>query len=128
MSFRAEVYKAAALEHAEDARVLFSARRYALAHYVAGLSVECLFLAYKARLDPHASLRRDHNLRELAREGGIYSLVPSSQQAQIGSALGVVLLRWRNNHRYRSEEALRRFLKESGLDRRVKGDYLLTRA
>jgi hypothetical protein len=32
--------------------------------------------------------------------------------------------RWSNKHRYRSEAALRAFLKRGGFDRRIRGDYL----
>jgi len=116
MNFTADVYRTAAEEHVNAARQLYTMERYVLAHYVAGLAVECLFRAYKSRRNPAAPFDEHHGLHELAEAGRFYDLVPE-KLAEIRAALGDVVTRWLNNHRYRSEGALRAFLKEKKLDR-----------
>lgn len=93
-----------------------------MAHYVAGLSVECLFRAYR-RLETDEFDER-HELRDLVRT--FYRRLESEQLNRqiVGEALGTVVARWLNNHRYRSEDELRKFLKRRLLDRRIKGDFL----
>jgi len=122
MSFNAYDYLSAAREHVHGARELYSMRRYVLAHYVAGLAVECLFRAYRLRID--ATFDERHDLRLLEKASGFSDIVPGSQRKIISAALGDVIARWQNDHRYRSEESLRRFLKERKLSLKVKGDFV----
>ena len=122
MSFNAEDYLCAAKEHVHGARELYSMRRYVLAHYVAGLAVECLFRAYRRRIDKTFDER--HDLRLLEKVCGFSDIVPDGQRKIISAALGDVVARWRNDHRYRSEESLRRFLKEKRLSLKIQGDFV----
>jgi hypothetical protein len=122
MSFNAEDYLGAAREHADRARKLYSMDWYVLAHYVAGLSVECLLRAYRCRITTIFDER--HDLWALAKTSGFLNIVPDNQRPTINAALGEVVSRWQNDHRYRSEESLRRFLKEKKLYLRIKGDFV----
>ena len=74
------------------------------------------------RIDPAFSSR--HNLYELWTESGIGAVVPMKYAGRYGTVLADVATRWSNSHRYRSENALRAFLKRGKLDRGIKGDFL----
>ena len=64
MTFGASDYKIAAEEHVSAARELYVRQRYVLAHYVAGLAVECMLRAYRGRIDPVFYGRHDLYLLE----------------------------------------------------------------
>jgi len=106
--FRAETYYGAAREHITVAVELHESQRFGLAHYVAGLAVECMLRAFKSRLDPVLDER--HDLYQLARSGRFLDGVPQDRLPRIAAELGVIVTRWDNGHRYRSESALRKFL------------------
>ncbi len=106
--FRAEVYRQAALEHVTVARELHESGRFALAHYVSGLAVECMLRAFKSRRDPILDER--HDLNQLARRGGFLDAASEAHRPILAARLGEVVTRWDNGHRYRSESALRKFL------------------
>jgi hypothetical protein len=122
VEFTAKVYRKAAVERAGSLRRLYDNREYVLAIYVAGVAVECMFRAYRAKVDPEFSSR--HDLSELARESQIADHVPNALAARYAADLAVVAWRWSNSHRYRSDAAVRKFLKRAGLDRGIKGDAL----
>ena len=109
----AEVYKEAAKEHKTLAAELHNSGRYVMAHYVAGLAVECILRAYQYRINPVFSGR--HDLQALYREAGFASLVDPEEEHEITVAFTEVLRRWSNSHRYRSEAALRLFLRRANL-------------
>ena len=122
VEFTAKLYRKAAVERADSLRRLYDHREYVLAIYVAGVAVESMFRAYRAKINPEFSSR--HDLFELARESHFADHVPNPLAAQYAADLGVVAWRWSNSHRYRSEAALRKYLKRAGLDRGIKGDAL----
>jgi hypothetical protein len=93
-----------------------------LAHYVAGLAVECLLRAYRLRLDTAFDER--HDLRELAKHSGFWEIVPGHQRKAIGVKFSEVMERWQNNHRYRCEDSLKRFLKQKKLYSKIKGNFV----
>lgn len=125
MRLAADDYRDAAAEHIETARLLHDAGRDAAAHYIAGLAVECVFRAYRRRQDPTFDAR--HDLDQLFVLSGFAGTVadraPNSRSA-IKRALVEGIIRWRNSHRFGSEETLRRFLKSQKLDRGIRGDFL----
>ncbi|HEX5242268.1 MAG TPA: hypothetical protein VFW23_03320 [Tepidisphaeraceae bacterium] len=110
------------MERAGSLQPLYDQREYVLAIYLAGVAVESMFRAYRGRFDPEFSSR--HDLYELAKESRFASHVPDSLFAKYAADLGVVAARWSNSHRYRSEIALRKYIKRVKLDRGVKGDAL----
>jgi len=125
MRLTAADYREAAEEHVETARRLHEAARYPAAHYMAGLAVECLFRAYRHRMDPEFDAR--HDLRQLFIVSGFPEVVHSLRDAEriaITKALDVPFKRWRNNQRFGSERTLRRFLKQEKLDRGIRGNIL----
>ncbi len=69
----------------------------------------------------------DHSLENLAREAGFADLVPQGDRHEFDAALAALVVGWRNSHRFRSNAALKRFLKRQQLDRGIKGDYLKER-
>jgi len=78
--------------------------------------------AYRVKVDPAFSSR--HDLRELAKESKLGAIVPERLFGLYAASLGAIAARWSNNHRYRTAAALLRKLKQSGLDRGIKGDAL----
>jgi hypothetical protein len=122
MSFNAEVYFAAAQERTKEIEDLYKARRYVLAHYVAGVAVECILRAYRFRRNPQFDARHDLYLL-LHSSGMIHALRPDEIYAA-NSALASVSFRWANDFRYRSEADLRKHLKRIGADRGIKGNVL----
>ena len=126
MSITAETYILAAEEHLTAAQELYHPQgRYVLSHYVAGLAVECMLRAYRVRLDPEFDSR--HDLQELYKLARFGDVVPDHQQEKIGAALGTIVLQWSNNHRFRSEDALRAWLRKKGLHQGIKGDFVKER-
>lgn len=65
----ADDYFSAAADHADALEPLYSAHRYGLTIYTAGLAAECLFRAFRARQG--LPFRSDHSLEVLAKESGI---------------------------------------------------------
>lgn len=100
MRVAADDYRGAAEKRVVTARPLHEAGRYAAAHYVAGLAVECLFRAYRRRIDPEFDAR--HDLDQLFVVSGFTAQVatqsPRSGRA-IKETLAEVVVRWRNSRR-----------------------------
>jgi HEPN domain-containing protein len=126
MQIDANTYKVAAEEHVVAARELHSGQRYVLAHYIAGLAVECILRAYFARRSEDFDKR--HDLRELAKSSRFLHPVPFENQRRVWIALNTCVAQWLNNHRYRSEAALRRYLKAARLDGNIRGDFVKERS
>jgi hypothetical protein len=122
MRIDAADYFAAAQERLSEANLLFEKARYVLALYIAGVAVESLLRAYIFRLEP--KLEAVHNLKMLLKAGNLLSFTTPSESRQIGAALSNLYDRWRNDLRYTSNNRLRRRLKKSKLDRRIRGDFL----
>lgn len=120
MDFTAESYRTAALEHMERAQDFHAERRYFLAHYFAGVAVECLLRAYLLRISPEFDSR--HDLYQLARESRFFDLVPSELQREYGRKFTMLNLRWRSNHRYATEEQWRKYLSGLKADFSMKGE------
>lgn len=127
MRFTADAYREAALEHVVVARELYDANppRYVLAHYTAGLAVECMLRAYRCRVTPEFDER--HDLRALYKAARFDEIVPANLQEQIGTARSVIETQWQNNHRFCSEEYLRSHFRRLMLDRGIRGDFLKER-
>jgi hypothetical protein len=121
-SLSAPDYFEAAQDHASALSSLYARGDYPLTIYAAGLAAECLFRAFRARKG--LPFRSDHPLASLAEEAGLSEMIPVGHRARFDAAHADLILRWRNNHRFRSKTALRRFLKQHKLDRGIKGDYL----
>lgn len=81
--------------------------------------MECLFRAYAALVG--ATHDDKHDLRRIAQSGRYFDFMPQDQHADLAAALGDVATRWQNNHRYRSEAALRRYLNAQNLFRLTEG-------
>jgi hypothetical protein len=115
-------YIQAARDHAASLERLYSGGHYASVMYVSGLAAECLFRGFRASKGlPFTS---DHQLAALSEEAGFADIIPPHAQARFGAALADLILRWRNNHRFRSIEAVRRFLRDLKLYRGIKGDFI----
>ena len=111
----AEIYREAAREHIVAAQEMYLANRFVLAHYLSGLAVECIFRAYQYRVSP--VFRGRHDLRALYNDVQFGSIVPSEDEARVNMAMVEVTRRWSNSHRFRSELALRLFLRRANLGR-----------
>ena len=111
----AEVYREAATEHLALARELHDTRRYGMSHFLAGLAGECRLRAYHYRLSPVFSGR--HDLQTLYRDAKFDGGMMPEQKTNTVAALTEVTRRWSNSHRYRSEDALRLFLRRAGIGR-----------
>ena len=111
----AEVYREAATEHLALARELHDTGRYVMSHYLAGLAAECILRAYQYRLSPVFSGR--HDLQTLYRDAKFDDGMMPEQKTNTVAALTEVTRRWSNSHRYRSEDALRLFLRRANIGR-----------
>lgn len=114
-SSEAEIYREAAREHISLAQELHRTGRYVMSHYLAGLAVECILRAYQYRLSPIFSGR--HDLQLLYRDAKFDDGMVPQNKAEAYTALIEVSRRWSNSHRYRSENALRLFLRRANLGR-----------
>jgi hypothetical protein len=117
-----QVYVLAAHDHVTAASELFKLRRFVLANYVAGLAVECILRAY--RMIVSAQFDERHDLYELARAARFFDLFPPDRAESLTASFATVATQWENSHRYRTEDALRRYLTERALFRGLKGDLV----
>jgi len=86
---------------------------YVVICYLAGVAVECLLHAYRMRSQVADSAK--HDLRIHADISGFYDGMSAGERRIAAEYLNEVVARWQNNHRYRSEEALRRFVEKHRL-------------
>jgi len=124
MKINPKQYIEVAQEHIDTARILHNNERYSTAIYLAGVSIECLLLAYRTKIKSHFDSR--HNLNNLMKESGIVNFIQERNRKKIGILLGEVWSRWKNNYRFASNSRLKSELKKLGLDRGIKGDILKT--
>ncbi|HET6246537.1 MAG TPA: hypothetical protein VFE47_02475 [Tepidisphaeraceae bacterium] len=120
--FTPEVYRAAAEERLDTLEFLFMNGFYSVGLYTAGVAVESIFRAYRCKIDPVFDSR--HNLYELSKAARFSAIVSSALIDGYDRALLDIATRWSNNHRYRSDAAMRGFLRRMHLNRGVKGDFL----
>jgi len=129
MRISAETYLRSAESHISAGWDLHSRSWYVLSHYVAGLSVECVFRAYRSRIDPQFSGR--HDLNVLFDEARFAEILPSDRAARESHLAAIDHLRvyWSNTYRFCSTERLLSHLKKMRLYSVVKsrGDDALLR-
>ena len=115
-------YLAAAEDLLAAIPALYIHGNHALLIYTSGLSVECMLRAYRMRKG--LPFRSDHALGPIAEEAGLPDLLPETDRERYDAALATLIVGWRNLHRFRSKEAMRRFLKGLKLDRGIQGDFV----
>lgn len=120
MDFTAESYRITSLEHMARAQEFHAEGRYFLAHYFAGVAVECLLRAYLLRISPEFDAR--HDLYQLARSSRFFDFVPYELQREYGFKFTTLNLRWRSSHRYATEEQWRGYLSGLKADFSLKGE------
>ena len=121
--FTAQSYRDAAQEHLGHARLLhYDARQYSLAHYIAGVAIECILRAHGLRADDEFTGR--HDLIQLASRAKFSDLVRTEKSADYTSLVDEASLRWRSNHRYFTEMQLLSYLNNTGIDQRIRGNKL----
>ena len=119
--FTAQSYRDAAQEHPGHARFLhYDARQYALAHYIAGVAIECILRAHGLRADDEFTGR--HDLVQLAGRADFFRLARSVKEDECASQVAEANLRWRSSHRYVTEAQLLSYLNRLGIDQRIRGD------
>jgi HEPN domain-containing protein len=133
MKFNAQQYFTAATERMNQARILYNRdNSYALAMYVAGVAVECMFRSLKLLrtddFDERHDLKRlfsnSHMLEYNKKlEAGCRGSERTSAQ-NIQAWMNDVCIRWANDYRYASEDRLNSELKARELYRNVRGDVL----
>jgi len=108
--FSETVYLAAAEERLSTAFKLLNdgAPDYVMATYLGGVAVECLFHAYRMRADSEDVGK--HNLAIQAELGRFYVGMKPELRQEVTGYIGEVVARWQNNHRYRSKDALHRYV------------------
>jgi HEPN domain-containing protein len=122
MGLRSDSYYQAAQERIKEARFLHEKGFHSLSMYVSGLAVECLLRAFRLLKDPTFDER--HDLWQLWKNTELANIHSKFYHKKIHISMGVVMSLWRNDYRFRSEAALRAYLKKIGVDRGVKGDFL----
>jgi HEPN domain-containing protein len=137
---RPKHYYGAALERIKQAQYLYrEGSSYALAMYAAGVAVECMLRAFRAR--ESAEFESRHDLLSLFVESGMLKVAQERLQAKewsneaiaghvktLRTAVNGVYVLWHNNYRYASEQRLLAHLKRIKLYRGVKGDLLKAKA
>lgn len=123
IEFTAHTYRDAAQEHLSEARILHhKARRYYLAHYWAGVAIECILRAHGLLEDDAFTSR--HDLQNLASRADFFDLIRNARQLDYVAKVSEANLRWRSNHRYVTEGQLLAYLNNTEIDRRINGDKL----
>lgn len=118
----AEVYHDAARERLADALLLYENEHYVFSLYASGVAAECMFRAYRMKVDPVFDSR--HNLSELCKASRLKRCLNERQEIQLSESLSLLASTWRNDQRYGSTLSIRRFLKREKRDRGIKGDAL----
>lgn len=121
MGWQSQLYYKAALARIQEAQHLHENGYYSLAMYISGLAVECMLRAYRLLEDEAFDER--HDLLLLWRRTDLAN-VNSEYYAPIYTALKTVVVLWRNDYRFRSDDEVRSQLKRAGKDRGSKGDFL----
>ena len=116
----AETYRFAAREHLKRAFALHENGEHFLAHYVAGLAVECHLRASLRLITNEFDSR--HDLRELAKEADFYGIVPRKLREEFFSNFDALNLRWRSNQRYYSKRQFLDYMTEIRAEFRQSGD------
>jgi HEPN domain-containing protein len=136
---RPEQYYEVALERIRQARYLYQeGNSYALAMYVAGVAVESMIRAFRAKQTPVFESR--HDVLALFGESGMLRVGKEKLRAEgwsdhditdhirrLQAAANEVYLLW-HNYRYASEERLLAHLRRMKLYRGVKGNLLKAKA
>jgi len=122
MGLRSDSYYTAARERIKEAQFLHENRYYILAMYISGLAVECILRAFRLLKDPTFDER--HDLWRLWRSTELANVRGEFYHEKIQSSMDTVMALWRNDYRFRSEAALRAYLKKIGSDRGIRGDFL----
>ena len=120
MKLTADEYYQAALDHIDEARLLYDENRYVLAHYVAGLAVECMLRAYAVRNGEPFEGR--HNLSKWLELARFDEVIATSRREIVSSSYNVVVTQWNSTQRYYSDGFLRAYFRNAHLNRGIKGD------
>ncbi len=121
MGWQPQRYYRAALARIQEAQHLHANGYFSLAMYVSGLAVECMLRAY--RLLDDQTFDERHDLLLLWRRTDLAN-VNNEYYAPIYTALATVVVLWRNDYRFNSDDLMRSRLKKVGKDRGIKGDFL----
>ncbi len=128
--FNEDVYLAAAQEHVTTANLLLQQTppQFVMACYTAGVAVECMMHAYRLRAGAVDTAK--HDLRLHAEIGDFFGGMSRKQREAVAALLSTVVARWQNNHRYRSEKAMRAFITSKRLftvrdQTTIRGDALV---
>ena len=122
MPMRALDYHDAAWDRINDALFLHTNGYFGLAMYASGVAVECMLRAFRLLRD--TSFDERHDLWELWQNTSLADFQTKPYFEKIHSSLGVVVSLWRNDFRFRSEDALRSVLRRMKANRGIKGDFL----
>ncbi len=103
--------------------------------WIAGVAVECLLRAYRARIKLEFDAR--HDLVEMFKQSGLYDVVERDLRRQthdesairdqldgLRAAIIAASRLWHNNYRYASEDRIRAHLRTAGAHLGIKGDFL----
>jgi len=122
MGLRSDFYYTAARERIKEAQFLHENRYHVIAMYVSGLAVECILRAFRLLKD--STFDQRHDLWLLWKSTELANVHGEFYHEKIQSAMETVMALWRNDYRFRSESALRSYIKKIGGDRGIKGDFL----
>ena len=112
-------YLAAAKDSLDAAGKLHREGLYTTAHYLCGLSVECILRAYRWKLQTPWDGR--HNIQLLFKESQFDQLIPSKRYKEFDEAFQYVVLSWSNSHRYMSAPRLEKYLNTASMIRNIRG-------
>lgn len=82
---------------------------FAVAHYLAGVSVECMLRAYRWSIDP--SWDEKHDLVQLMKKSGVLVRIPARRIDLVSISLNEIARRWSVSHRYAPSDRLEAHLR-----------------
>ena len=126
MEIGAAEYRKASEEHLSGAIHCHLNGDYLTCHYLCGLAVECILLAYRWKID--SSWNGRHALPKLYKEARFDGLVRDKESSDMAVKFLAITSRRSNTHRYTSPAKLEKFLNERGATRNLKRNKLKANA
>ena len=119
--FTARNYLIAAQEHLGLAAALLRGNHYSVAHYFAGVAVECILRAHS--VSPSGTFDSSHSIEYWARKSNLLPGGTEEAKTEFRAALDEVNARWRANQRYMTAKMMDAYLHSTGLDK-IRGDKI----
>ncbi len=113
-NFNAEEYRRASHEKFNAASHAAQGGHYVVAHYLAGVAVECMLRAFRFQIDRNWDA--GHDLTKLLKGSGVLGKVSGSRGGRLQEAFNSLAIRWSVSHRYAPTDRLEKYLFRAKLE------------